>query len=394
MKILLIHNNYGKTSGEEIMFNRIVELLCSHGHVVECFCRNSSEISSLFDKANAFFSGIYSFSSRNKMRQLLLQYKPDVIFVKNVFPQISPSVLVEARRNKIPVVMCCANYRLICPHGVFLRSGNLCEKCSGGREYWCILHNCEGSFSKSLGYALRNYVARKNRFFLDNVTLYYVFTEFQRQLMSKKGIPPERIHVIPNMVGSSEVATCRTLGDYVGYVGRVSPEKGVSLLLAAAAMNPDIPFKIAGAYDRMAYLLKTAPPNVEFLGHLGQDTLVRFYAGCRIVVLPSLCYETFGLSLAEAGIRGKSVICSRIGGLPEIVEDGVTGLLFEPGNAGDLAEKIRYLWDRHEVCRKMGQAGREKALREYSPEKYHERLIAVFKKAIELESDRPFISQV
>ena len=103
-----------------------------------------------------------------------------------------------------------------------------------------------------------------------------------------------------------------------------------------------------------------------------------------MIVLPSVCYETFGLCLAEAGVQGKPVICSRIGGLPEIVDDGATGLLFEPGNAEDLAEKIRYLWDRPDLCRKMGQAGREKALREYSPEKYYKRLMSVYEKAISL----------
>ena len=102
--------------------------------------------------------------------------------------------------------------------------------------------------------------------------------------------------------------------------------------------------------------------------------------------MPSLCYETFGLILAEASLYGKPVVASRLGAMAEIVDDGKTGLLFDSGNAEDLARKIRTLWDDPELCRQMGQAGKEKALREYSPEKYYDRLMAVYEKAIKLDS--------
>jgi glycosyltransferase involved in cell wall biosynthesis len=220
--------------------------------------------------------------------------------------------------------------------------------------------------------------------FLDNVTMYACLTEFQRDLLIRNGFPAERIVVVPNMVDSNGVQVSQEQGEYVGYVGRVSPEKGLPTLTEAAKDCSNIQFKVAGSYDRMPHIVTTAPPNVECLGHIRQPDLDCFYAGCRILVLTSLCYETFGLSLAEAGIRGKPVICSRIGGLPEIVDDGVTGLLFEPGNADDLGEKIHYLWDRPQLCRRMGQAAREKALREYSPEKYYERLIAVYEETINI----------
>ena len=93
--------------------------------------------------------------------------------------------------------------------------------------------------------------------------------------------------------------------------------------------------------------------------------------------------------LVEAMLHGKAVVCSRIGGLPEIVEDGVTGLLFELGNAEELVDKIRYLWERPGLCQKMGRAGKEKALREYSQERYYERLTAVYEKAIKLGRGGP-----
>jgi glycosyltransferase involved in cell wall biosynthesis len=177
-------------------------------------------------------------------------------------------------------------------------------------------------------------------------------------------------------------------GDYVAYVGRISPEKGVTHLLAAARSLSDIPFKAAGGYDRMPHLPGEAPDNVEFLGQLGAERLSGFYSQARMLVLPSTCFEGFPMTIAEAMVHGKPVICSQIGGLPEIVDDGVTGLLFDAGNVEDLVEKIRYLWDRPDVCRKMGHVGREMALREYSPEKHYERLMAVYEKALDLSRRR------
>ena len=383
MRVCLIHNRYGTFSGEEAVVEATKRLLREKGHEVVQFVRSSAEIERMrFGKARAFFSGVYSWSARRRMRHLLNEHRPDVVHVHNLYPLISPSVLGECRRAEVPVVMTVHNYRLVCPNGLHMVCGEVCEKCHGGREYWCVLRNCEGSLPKSLGYALRNWLARKQRAFLDNVTMYAALTEFQRQRLIVEGFPAERIAVIPNMVACDGYAAGGAAGDYVAYVGRISPEKGVTHLLSAARRLTDIAFKAVGGYDRMPHLPGEAPANFKFLGFLKGAGLGEFYCNCRVLVLPSICYETFGLPIVEAALHGKPVICSRIGGLPEIVDDGVTGLLFEPGNAEDLAEKIRYLWDRPDLCRKMGQAGREKALREYSPEKYYERLMAVYEKAL------------
>ena len=360
-------------------------LLRERGHEVVEYVRSSAEIEHMrLGKARAFFSGVYSWLARRRMRNVLGETRPDIVHVHNVYPLISPSVLVECRRAGMPVVMTVHNYRLVCPNGLHLSRGEVCERCLGGREYWCVLRNCEGSLPKSIGYALRNWVARKRRAFLDNVTMYAALTEFQRQRLIAEGFPAERIAVVPNMVACDGCAEGTATGDYVAYVGRISPEKGVTHLLSAARRLTDIAFKAAGSYDRMPHLPGEAPANCEFLGQLGTERLNGFYSQARMLVLPSTWFEGFPMTIAEAMVRGKPVVCSRIGGLPEIVDDAVTGLLCEPGNADNLAEKIRYLWDRPDLCRKMGQAGGEKAIREYSPEKYCERLMAVYEKALAL----------
>ena len=385
MRICVAHNQYGKFSGEEAVVQAQIGLLEDHGHEVMRFFRSSAEIPAMrLGKLRGLVSGIYSPSSRRAMCTLLRDKRPEVVHVHNVFPLISPSVLSECRRQGVPVVMTVHNYRLVCPNGLHMVNGQICEKCCGGREYWCILRNCTGSLPKSVGYALRNWVARKWRLFLDNVTLYAALTEFQRQRLIDAGFPADRITVIPNMADGNGIVSAQQLGAYVGYVGRISPEKGIPLLLAAARSLPDVQFKAAGSVGEIEHLVNDAPTNFEFVGHLDREVLEDFYARSRVVVMCSTWFEGFPMVLAEAMLRGKPVICPRIGGLPEIVDEGDTGLLFGPGDAEELGERIQYLWDRPDLCRKMGQAGREKALREYSPARYYERLVAAYGKAIEL----------
>ena len=390
MRVCIIHNCYGSFSGEEAVVEGTKRLLREKGHEVVEFVRSSADIRGMrFGKARAFFSGVYSWSARRRMRELLRAARPDVVHVHNVYPLISPSVLVECRRAGVPVVTTVHNYRLVCPNGLHMVNGSVCEKCCGGREYWCILRNCTGEFFKSVGYALRNWVARKWRLFLDNVTLYVALTEFQRSRLIAAGFSAERLVVIPNMANAPNGKVEPGLGDYVGYVGRISPEKDIPTLLAAARMCPDIPFKAAGAYDRMPHLPGEAPSNFEFLGHLDAERLEAFYAGCRIVVLCSKCFEAFPKVLPEAMLRGKPVVCTRIGGLPDIVDDGITGLLFEPEDASDLASKLGQLWEHPDLCRRLGEAGRAKALREYSPEAYYRRIVPLYERAMALGPGGP-----
>jgi glycosyltransferase involved in cell wall biosynthesis len=155
----------------------------------------------------------------------------------------------------------------------------------------------------------------------------------------------------------------------------------VSTLLEVAEKHPHIPFQAAGGYDKATEIVARTPENFHFLGHLARNSVDTFIARSRIIVLCSICYEGFPMILVEAMLQGRPVIASRLGGIPEVVEDGVTGLLFEAGNADDLAEKINYLWEHPELCRQMGEAGREKALREYTPNTYYRRLMDVYQKA-------------
>lgn len=314
--------------------------------------------------------------------------KPDIVHVHNVFPLISPSVLSVCHDHGIPVVMSVHNYRLICPNGLHMPKGrhDVCERCRGGHEYWCVLRNCERNLPKSLGYALRSYVARRLGLFKRNVTMFACLTDFQRRWLIAEGYPADHLRVIPNMYPSDMAVEVEQgmSGDYVAYAGRISPEKGIGLLLSAAEGLPDIPFRLAGSNDMRTDLTGKVPASVSFVGTLERKQLAEFYSRSRLLILCSEWFEGFPMVIAEAMLYGKAVIASRIGGIPEIVEDGRTGLLFTPGDVDDLMEKVRYLWQRPSLCRQMGETGREKALHEYSPERYYSRLMTMYKEAIDL----------
>lgn len=386
MKVLLVHNYYANAvDGEATLVHGGRRLLEERGHEVIPFFRCSDEINRMkFGRSRAFVNGVYNWSARKAVREIITLRTPDVAVVHNVFPLISPSVLSECRGRGVPVVMSVNNFRLICPNGLFLTKGHTCEKCAGGREYWCVVNNCEGSILKSVGYAVRNAVAARMRLFMGNVAVYAPMTEFQRNKLISEGFPANRTMVIPNAAWNKTATQHHVAGAYVLHVGRVSPEKGIPTLIAAARQLPRIPFKAAGERTPGWQFLANVPTNYQLLGYVSTPELTKAYMDCRIVVVCSVCYEGFPGVLLEAMSHAKPVICSRIGGLPEVVEDGVTGLLFEPGNTDELAEKIGYLWDRPQLCRRMGEAGRERVRREYSPERYYDRFMTACDKAMRL----------
>jgi glycosyltransferase involved in cell wall biosynthesis len=383
MRFLMMHNDYGAHSGEEVQFYLIARLMRENGHEVKLFTRSSTEIPAMpLGNLRAFCSGIYNPWSRRQVRKLLESFRPDAVLIKNLFPFISPAVLPVCRKAGVPVVMFVANYRLMCPNGLHMNRGKTCEKCLGGREYQCVLNNCEGNVFKSTGYALRNAVARVGGFYRNNVSAFVCASRFLKGRMADAGFDPQRMHLIPNVVPEADTPELGEEGSYVGYVGRISREKGVHVLLDAARRCPEVRFRLAGRIADGFVLPDPLPANVELVGFLNGSALSDFYSHARLIVSTSECFETFGMSVGEAMQHGKPVIVSRIGVFPEFVQEGVTGLLFETGNATELAEKVRLLWGRPRECVEMGRAGRDWARREYSPATYYERVISVIRSVV------------
>lgn len=382
MKICLVHNAYGRLSGEEVAVEGLRDCLESRGHTVIPFFRSSAEIGRNWrGKGAAFFTGIYNNAARRDFGKVLDADLPDLVHINNLFPSISPSILDETKRRRIPVVMTLHNYRLLCPTGLLMSHGEICHRCIGGREWWCAIRNCTGEWPKSAGYAVRNWVARLRGSFAGGIERFIAPTEFVKSMLVPHGYPAERIDVVRYIVSLETGQLHVTGGGYVGYVGRISPEKGVDTIVEAAKQHPHIPFRFAGHSLQMPRLLRQVPGNCEFVGEVPRRDLGAFVAGARFTVFASKWYETTGLSMVETMARCKAVICSRIGCLPELVEEGVTGLLFEPGNAEELGTKIEYLWNRPELYREMGAAARTKVLAMFSPDATYAQLLRTYQTA-------------
>ncbi|HNT90079.1 MAG TPA: glycosyltransferase, partial [Candidatus Hydrogenedentes bacterium] len=235
MKVLLVHNRYRLRGGEDAVVETTLDLLRRRGDTALLFDKHSDDAAKgLARRARAVFSGIYSPASRREMARLLDQERPDVVHVHNLFPLLSPSVLVACRRAGVPVVMTCHNYRLVCPIAVHFIRGAVCDRCAGGREYWCFLWNCRDNRIESAAYALRGFVTRSLGLFLKNITLYLAISEFLKTRLIAAGVPEDRIEVVPNMISLPDTPVDASGGAYVAFAGRASEEKGIPVLLDAA----------------------------------------------------------------------------------------------------------------------------------------------------------------
>lgn len=381
MKLLFVHNRYGKRSGEEIMLDRIVDLLRQRGHEVGTFMADSADIAGLSGKLGAAASGIHSPASRRAIAERIAADKPDLVQVQNLYPLISPAVLPVIREAGVPIVMRLSNYRLACPNGLFLSHGKVCQACSGGHEWNCVAKNCEGDLFKSAAYAARNAWARKRGYYRDNVTRYYAQTAFQRDVLVREGYPADRIDVIPNMIDVAADTPAWTPGKFVGFVGRLSAEKGVDTLFAAAARLPHIPFRLAGSLGDYAGRTDI-PANVHLLGNLEPEALATFYREAAMVVTPSVWFEGFPGVVIEAMAHSRPVVLSDIGGLPELVGGGAAGLLVPPGDDAALAAAIARLWDDEAERQQLGEAGFHRVKCEYTSDLYYQRLMATYERAL------------
>lgn len=393
MKVLYIHNEYARPSGEEHASSELVSLLREHGHEVRWFKRSSAEITgSMVGVVKSFFTGIYNPSSARQLSSVLDDFQPDIVQVQNLYPLLSTSIFKPLKDRNIPVVMRCPNYRLFCPTGLCLdNNGEICEKCFNGfREWWCVWKNCEKNYFKSIGYAARNGFARITGNILHNVDCFIVQSEFQKQKFVDQGIPANKIGILPGISPIIENYKHQGIGEAVTFVGRVSEEKGINEFVDAARKLCHIPFKVAGNIDSKYHIPEKLPSNIEFLGFVGGEDLNDLYLRSRIIVVPSKWYEGFPNVIVRGMLLERPVVTTNIGAMQSIIDDGINGSLVSPGDAVQLSSAIDKLWHDKELCTKMGVAGRQKALELYSRENVYRMLEDIFLRAISNNSKRDF----
>lgn len=368
MKVLIVHNDYGKYSGEEAVVDKMAAMLPTIGYEVAQLRMTTADArESLMGKIRGFVSGIYCPGGVKAMREAIRCESPDVVNVHNLYPFISPAALRECRKAGAPVVMTVHNFRIMCPTGLFMRDNRPCEMClERGNEWGCVKYNCEHSRLKSIGYAVRNAVARTGRYYMDCVDMFACITDFQRRKLIQAGFSPEKIVVIPNSMDVPPLTVCEA-GNYVAYSGRISREKGVDMIIEAARRHPDIPFKLAGAV-RDTDLVADLPSNVELAGYLSGEKLRDFYANARFFVMASRWYEGFPMTILEAARFAKPMVAPDHGGFTEIIGrgDDAIGMLVSPGNSDSLSDAIYELWRSSSKTQQLGRKAYDKLKHTYS----------------------------
>ena len=382
MKIIQVQNHPRYGGGAGIVFEMTKHTLLSQGECVISFDKNSRNLGhGLRGKLQAFTGGLYSNSAYKNMAQLIEKEKPDIVHVHDLYPLLVWS-LPACKKAGIPVIMTCHNYRLTCPTLFHFHNGQICERCFCGKEYWCILKNCRGNLFESIAFASHNIVARKCDLFTENINIFINLSNFGKKRLKEANFPDNKLSVLPNTVNIPSSPIDPSLGSYAAYVGRFSKEKGVETLLGAAKITPGVPVFLAGDYTRTPGLVTRGSGNIKFCGHLSGFELTAFYRKSRFLIIPSIWFEACPMVVIEAMGHGLPILASMIGALQELVEDGVTGLLFQPNSIEDLSEKMKLLWENPTLCREMGRAGREKAMREYNSDSYYTRLMSIYKEAV------------
>jgi len=379
MKVMVVYNRYRhRVHGEEAVVSDTTRLLRDSGILVTEFTRASEHLpGAVLTKVVAGLAGIYNPISHLRFTAKLRQEQPDVIHAHNLYPWISPSVLVAANQASVPVVMTVHHYGLTCPVLTHFRGGAACTECVDNGEWKCVRHNCRDSMLESGAYALRAFVARKRRWFLDRVSVFIALSSFAKQQLCSAGFPARKIVVRPNMVRLLPQRADAAPGDYVAYAGRMTYEKGVDLLCKAAEIS-GLPVHLAGDVSTWPQLTRRCSNNVIFRGVLDKEAMERFCREARFLVVPSRWWEVCPVVIIEAMNAGCPVLAADVGGLPEMLDHGNAGMLFTAGSAEDLAGKMIELWEDASLRNRLMKEGRERVTRKYCEHGYLEDLLSIY----------------
>lgn len=385
MQILLVHNAYQDSGGEDTAFCNETCLLRRAGHEVEEYRDNNNRIREL-SPIRLGLQTIWSECSRKKLRDVLMEFRPDVVHFHNTFPLISPAAYWAGHELGIPVVQTLHNYRLLCPGAALYRDGNVCEDCLQKTVKWPgVLHSCyRGSQAATGAVAAMLATHRFLGTWQQKVSVYIALSEFSRRKFIEGGLPAAKIAVKPNFVACDPGARDST-GEYVLFVGRLSREKGPELLLRAwKKLRLAIPLRIVGDGPLRDELEREVVGlnNVAFDGTLERALVRDFMKHARFLVLPSQCYENFPSVIAEAYACGVPVVAPRLGAMAEIVRDGVTGLHFEPCSTEDLAAKVEWAWAHPVSMEEMGRAARAEFEAKYTAERNYQLLMEIYEQAL------------
>lgn len=360
-------------------------LLEEHGNEIIVYTRHNDDIKgyTVRDKILFFPETIYSLRTRRELGALVRESSPDVAYIHNVFPLISPSVYHTLHRLRVPMVQVVHDFRFWCPNGWFFIRGRICERCKRGNYLNAVWYCCyRNSYALTSLYSLSIGLNRSARM-THKIAAFICMTGFLKEKLLEVGIPEEKIFVKPHFLDASQVVpTPGAGGDYVLYLGRLSAEKGIWTVIQAFEQLKKFRLKVVGTgplEDKLReYVRDKGLKNIELLGFRDGSEKWELLRNSLFTVVPSIWYETFGLVVLEAFAAGKPVVGSRLGSLPYIIEQNKSGILFEPGCVEDLVRKVGYLLNRPDEVDRMGRYARSVVETNYSPAACYQRLMGIF----------------
>jgi glycosyltransferase involved in cell wall biosynthesis len=385
MRVLAIHNYYQQRGGEDQCFEDEVSVLQAQGHEVRSLTVHNDSIEGR-SKLRVARQSIWNSTAYDQVFTLTQEYKPDIVHVMNAFPLFSPSIFYAAKKSGTTVVHEVQNYRMFCANALLMRNGKHCEDCIGKRfALPAIVHRCyRNSSLGSATLAISSALHRRWQTWDHAVDLFICPSVIARKILIHAGLPEQRVRVKPNALNFDPGMGSGSSDAFV-FVGRLSPEKGLKTLFAAWQADSTLPsLKIIGdgPDSSLVQQFTANDSRVEWLGRQPLEKLLEVVGEAQALIMPSLWNETFGRTTIEAFSKGTPVIGSRIGGTAELIDEGQTGWLFEPGSASELLSRIR-LSMRLDVQQKslMRAAARRKFLENYLPLNNYQELIQCYEHA-------------
>jgi glycosyltransferase involved in cell wall biosynthesis len=405
MKILHIHKFFYFDGGADRYFFDLASLMRQHGHenmffstkspknyetpyekyFVKGFSPSTVDSLSLLDKARIFFNGIYSLEAKRKIRLLIKDVRPNIAHVYNIFYHLSPSIFHSLEKAGVPIVMSLLDCQILCASASLYVKGHDCQRCKD--SYINILRN--NCFRNYIPASIMGYCAKKIHNLLriwDKVDLFVTASENTKQLFVDWGFDENKIMVNPYFADVDSIAPCYDFQDYCLFVGRLTFEKGVDVLLQAFK---DIDTKLIIVGDGPArkwmenFVVKHLMRNIEFVGLIeSKGKLYEYIRNSMFTIVPSSWFELFPLIALNSFCVGKPVIGSDSGGIPEIVDHKKNGLIFHRGDTDGLRDAVEHLLNDKNLIIKYGENARRKAELNYTPAKHYSQMIEAYNRVL------------
>lgn len=415
MRVLQIHKIFHPRGGADTFFFKTCDLLTEHGHqvghfstkhphnrpspfadyFVDGFTDEDVSAMGITRKAKAFFDGIYSFEAKRKVSQLLADFKPDLAHAHSFNYQLSPSIFDAVKEAGIPLLVTLHDYHVICGAGTLYVDRAPCERCRGGRHYNLLKHVCYWNVPASLMATVSHYI-HDMRDSWGIASKFLTPSHFLQEKLVEFGIARSRIAHLPIFIDfSEEPVEPKCAGEYILYFGRLAENKGIEVLIKAVE-DLDCRLLLIGEGPLSAWVEQQCAASqgklrrIQFVS--SREQLRKHIEQSAFSVIPSVWYENQPATILETYAVGRPVIGSRIGGIPELIDDSQTGLLCEPGNAADLAEKMRFMLEHPELSRTWGVNGNRKLREEFGRRSHYERLMEIYRSVLSSEEDSSMYS--